>query len=173
MNSRMNILASIAIFCFGSLAMGCYAEAGTYVETQNSVVYDDSPTLVAIEPGVWVVSRQPTAVYYVNDCYWTYRQGNWYRSTDWDGTWVSMELAVVPTSIVHRNSARFVNYDSTFAARTRPLPNYHYGSADDRHGKIYAQPRVRRDDLGHQRQTNNNPWRKQPGMSNYGYSSGR
>lgn len=172
MSSRMNILASIAVFAFGSLAMGCYAEAGTYVESQDSVVYDDSPTLVAIEPGVWVVSRQPTAVYYVNDCYWTYRQGNWYRSTDWDGTWVSMDVAVVPTTIVHRNSARFVNYHSYIGAETRPLPHYHYGDLRDRHGKIHARPRIRRNDLG-TREQNNNPWRRRPGMSNYGYSSGR
>ena len=144
MKSRLNALAGFALMALGLVTMGCYAEAGTYVASESSVVYDDSPTLVAVEPGVWVMSRQPTAVYYVNDGYWTNRGGIWYRSSDWNGGWASVNANIVPVTIVHRDSTHYRYYNPPRHVATRPLPTRHYVAPTVRRG----QERVHHNEVG-------------------------
>lgn len=148
MKSRMNLLAGIAMMGMGMAAMGCYAAAGTYVATESAVVYDASPTLVAVEPGIWVVSRQPTAVYYVNDTYWTYRGGTWYRSSDWNRGWISVDVNIVPVTIVHRDSTRYVYYNPPRHATTRPLPPGHRATPGVRRGHDKHDKRVQHNEMG-------------------------
>jgi len=169
MNSRMNIFASVAMLGCGLLAMGCYAEAGTYVETQSAVVYDDSPTLVAVEPGVWVVSRQPTAIYYVNDSYWTYRGNTWYRSSDWEGSWVSVDVNIVPVTIVHRDSTRYTYYNPPRGVATRPMPPGHRATPGVRRGQTYDHnPHVRHNDVGATWQGNDDSHKHKRGKHGHG-----
>jgi hypothetical protein len=148
MKSRWNIFVGIVVMGFGACGLGCYAEAGTYVATDSAVVYDASPTLVAVEPGIWVVSRQPTAVYYVNDTYWTYRGTTWYRSSSWDGGWVSVDVNIVPVTIARQDSTRYVHYDPPRRMATRPLPPGDRVFPGVRRGQTKVNPHVHHNEMG-------------------------
>jgi len=148
MKSRMSLLAGIVMMGLGMSALGCYAEAGTYVETDNAVVYDASPTLVAVEPGIWVVSRQPTAVYYVNDAYWTYRGNTWYRSSAYNDGWISVDMNVVPVTIIHRDSTRYVYYNPPHGVATRPLPPRYRAEPVVRRGQTDVDRRMYHNEMG-------------------------
>src|SRR5262245_16565382 len=55
--------------------------------------------LALVEPGVWVVADYPHAVYFVDDAYWWWSDGVWYRSRRYDGGWVRVGLDVVPVRV--------------------------------------------------------------------------
>ena len=148
MKTRWSMLVGIVVMGFGACGLGCYATAGTYVATDSAVVYDDSPTLVAIDSGVWVVSRQPTAVYYVDDTYWTYRENTWYRSSSWNNGWVSVDVNIVPVTIVHRDSRRYVYYDAPRGMARRPLPPGNRVFPGVRQGQTNVDPRVHHNEMG-------------------------
>lgn len=148
MKSRMSMVAGLLMMGLALSSVGCYAEAGTYVATQSDVVYTDSPTLVAVEPGIWVVSHQPTAIYYVNDSYWTCRGNTWYRSSDWNGGWVTADVRIVPTVIVHRDSTRYVYYDPPRHATTRRIPPGHRETPGVRRGQTYGHTHARHNEVG-------------------------
>jgi hypothetical protein len=103
---------------------GCVAQAqvsGT-AEAEAPVAFVGTPTLVAVDSDVWVVSDADYATYYVDDYYWVYRDGSWYRSRAYDGGWVTIEVSVVPAVIVSRNHRAYVHYHGEATARTRPAP---------------------------------------------------
>lgn len=149
MKSGMSVFAAVVMMGTGALGLGCYAEAGTYVATSESaVVYDESPTLVAVEPGIWVVSHQPTAIYYIGDTYWSYRSGTWYRSSDWNGGWVSVDVNIVPVTIVHRDSTRYVYYNPPQGVATRRLPPGHWDRPGVRRGQTNVEHRRHHNEMG-------------------------
>jgi hypothetical protein len=145
MEPRMRVFA--LLIAFGSCGLGCFAQAGGYVETESNVIYDASPTLVAVEPGIWVVSRQPTTIYYVNDIYWTYRGGTWYRSSTWSGGWISADVNIVPVTIVRRDSRRYVYYDAPRGAPTRALPPGHRATPGVRRGHAHDERKPKNNEM--------------------------
>jgi hypothetical protein len=134
----LTFITSVLVLCvFG---FGCAARVAGFVETEPSAAFDKEPTLVAVEPGIWVVRRYPTPIYHVDGYYWTSSSGHWYHSKTWDGAWVHAELSVVPVSIVHRDHSRYVYYDGHHGARVRSLPPGHRQTPGVRRGHTSEAP---------------------------------
>jgi hypothetical protein len=116
------------------LNAGCAAQAQVSgsAEAEAPVVFVAPPTLVAVDANVWVVRDADYATYYVDDCYWVYRDGAWYRSRDYAGGWAVVEVSVVPPSIAARNPAVYVHYRGEATARTRSAPRGDGVARDER-----------------------------------------
>ncbi len=108
----------------GALGAGCvvHAQASGGAEATAPVVFVGTPTLVAIDGGVWVVRDSDYPVYYVDDSYWVIRDGVWYRSHAYDGGWLTVEVSAVPTTIVTRSHATYVHYRGSATAQIRSAP---------------------------------------------------
>jgi hypothetical protein len=113
---------------------GCAAEAqiSGSAQAEAPVVFVGTPTLVAIDSEVWVVRDSDYATYYVDDYYWVYRDGRWYRSRDYGGGWVLIEVSVVPAVIVSRNPTIYVHFHGDATARTRSAPRRDGFASDER-----------------------------------------
>jgi len=120
----LNIGSGLLMGCLASLCAGCaaHAQATGYMEADAPVVYAEPPMLVTVEPDIWVVQDSEVPVYYVDDYYWAYRGGAWYRSRSYDGGWVTIEATVVPVRIVNRDHRVYVHYHGIANAATRVAP---------------------------------------------------
>jgi hypothetical protein len=119
------VLGALAVIGFTSaVTVGCeaHAEATGTAEAQAPVAFVEAPTLVAVDSGVWVVRDSDRPVYFVEDSYWVYREGVWYRSRSYDSGWIVVEARIVPTVIVSRNHAQYVHYHGEATAQTRIAP---------------------------------------------------
>ena len=79
------------------------------------------PTMVEVNPGVWVVEDYPQPVFYSRNYYWRYSDGVWYRSaTLWDAP-VRVRVGYVPVRLRRIDSpAAYVYYRApTPVARVR------------------------------------------------------
>jgi hypothetical protein len=115
---------------FGSVALsaavligGCVGRAGGYAEVDAPVVFTAEPTLVLVEPGIWVVRDYDYSVYYVDDYYWVYRDDVWYRSRTYDGGWATVEVSTVPRPIFSRDHRAYVHYHGGPSAPARSAPH--------------------------------------------------
>lgn len=122
MKSQLGMLVGIVVMGFGALSVGCNAATKPNVTPESAATYEAPPTLVAVEPGVWVVSRQPTAIYYVEDSYWTSRGTDWYRSDSWNDGWELVDTDLVPDAIFNRNTSRNTYVEPPGSTATRVLP---------------------------------------------------
>ena len=68
----------------------------------------ESPALVYVSPGVYVIADYDEPVFYSNSVYWRYDDGVWYRSSRYSGGWtVAYNVPVVvrridrPATYVH------------------------------------------------------------------------
>jgi hypothetical protein len=108
------------------LSAGCVAHAHGHAhaaaDVEPAVVFYEPPPLVAIDSGVWVVPRYHTAVYYVDDAYWCFQGGVWYRMSYWDDGWATVNVNVVPSVIVHRTHSAYVYYEARAGAEVRRAP---------------------------------------------------
>src|SRR5688500_10264289 len=120
MKSKL-VLGSLA-FSAAALVAGCYGHAGAHAEVDTPVVFHEEPTLVVVEPGIWVVRDYDYAVYYVDDYYWVYRDDRWYRSRTYDRGWVTVEVSFIPRAIVRRDHHVYVRYRGGPNAQTRKAP---------------------------------------------------
>ena len=120
----LNIESALVMGCLASLPAGCAAhtQATGHMEVDAPVVFDEPPTLVTVEPDIWVVQDSEVPVYFVDDYYWAYRGGAWYRSPSYDGGWVTVEAIVVPQRIVNRDHRVYVHYRGVANATTRVAP---------------------------------------------------
>jgi hypothetical protein len=123
------LLGVLALVGTAALSTGCLvnARARATASADAPVVFSERPTLVAAGSGVWVVRASARATYYVDDYYWVWGDGAWYRSSTWSGGWVVVEANVVPTVIVKRDHTLYVNYSGEANAATKPAP----GAEDD------------------------------------------
>ena len=110
-----------------------YAEADAPVtpETDAPVTFTETPTLVTVDPDVWVVRDSDVPVYYVDNYYWVYRANVWHRSRSYDGGWARVEASVVPRTIVSRNHGAYVHYRGGANAPTRPAPREQLAGRSD------------------------------------------
>lgn len=120
------LFGALVLVGVGAFATGCaahaQAKANVGAEAEAPVVFTGTPTLVAVDSNVWVVRDAERPVYYVDDTYWVYRDGTWYRSRSYEGGWVVIEASAVPSSIATRNHATYVHYMGEATAQTRPAP---------------------------------------------------
>ena len=132
MKRNLAVLAIVGVTA--ALSAGCvaHAQASGSAEAESApVVFEGTPTLILVDSGVWVVRDHARAVYYVDEYYWVYRDGKWYRSQAYDSGWAVVEVAVVPGVIVHRDHKLFVNYHGEATAQTRPAPRPGEATAAD------------------------------------------
>jgi hypothetical protein len=106
------------------LGVGCAAQAQVSgsAEADAPVVFVGAPSLVEVDSNVWVVRDSDQPTYYVDDYYWVYREGVWYRSRAYDGGWIVVEVSIVPASIVTRRHAMYVHYHGDATAHVRSAP---------------------------------------------------
>jgi hypothetical protein len=134
---------------FGALALGatvfisgCVAGAGVYGQADAPVAFSEEPTLVVVEPDVWVVRDYDQAVYYVDGYYWVYRSDVWYRSPTYESGWTTVQVNVVPRLIVSRDHHAYVHYHGAAGAQTRKAPRERAaGAPDDRARSEHAEDR--------------------------------
>lgn len=124
-------LGAAALLTTGTGCFG-HAEAGAYTEADAPVVYEEEPTLVVVEPNVWVVRDYDYAVYYVDGYYWVYRDDGWRRSRAYDRGWMTVEVNIVPRIIVSRDHHAYVHYHGPSNATTRRAPREGGGPPDNR-----------------------------------------
>ena len=80
------------------MAAGACATRTVYVK-ERAAVRKPAPTMVEVNPGVWVVEDYPRPVFYADNYYWRYTDGVWYRSvTLWDAP-VRIRATYVPVHI--------------------------------------------------------------------------
>src|SRR5262249_28789667 len=118
-------LSGAVLLCGGCVAT---AHGSANMEADAPVVFTSEPTLVEVDSGVWVVRDSDQPVYFVNDDYWVFRDGIWYRSHAYEGGWIKVEVAVVPTVIVQRDHRMFVHYHGAATAQTRIAPRRGHGN---------------------------------------------
>jgi hypothetical protein len=123
----MNDLRLIgALAALGIAQIGCaHAQAkpsGT-LEPDAPVFFTEPPTLVAVDCGVWVVEDSERATYYVDDHYWAFKDGAWYRSSSWDRGWAVVLFHVVPGVISSRTHELYVHYHDALALK-QPAPRH-------------------------------------------------
>lgn len=93
----MKRLALLLVIPIGLLAAGC---TGTgYVETRGTARYSSQPSMVYIEPGVYVMEDYHQPVFYTDGYYWLYDDGYWYQSTYYTGGWSRVRVNYVPRSV--------------------------------------------------------------------------
>jgi hypothetical protein len=135
------VFALIVGAAWGSAGCVAYAHAGASADVEAPVTFAEPPTLVAVDGGVWVVQDSDYPVYYVDDSYWVFRDGTWYRSRSYEGGWVTVEVTAIPTVIVNRHHAEYVHYRGAAAAHTRPAPRRDEGErarAEDSHDRPHG-----------------------------------
>src|SRR5262249_36202869 len=117
----MNRQPLIVLVLIGATALvaGCAAEGQATGRARADApgVLPAAPTLVALDTSVWVVRDADRAVYYVQEHYWCYRDGDWYRSRSFDGGWKVVDSNVVPETIVTRNHEMYIHYHGEAMAR--------------------------------------------------------
>jgi hypothetical protein len=117
---RSKLLIGTLALGAAALVSGCVAHA--YGEADAPVAFSAEPTLVVVEPDVWVVRDYDYAVYYVDGYYWVYRGDVWYRSPTYERGWTTVEVNVVPRVIVSRDHHAYVHYHGAADAQTRKAP---------------------------------------------------
>jgi hypothetical protein len=127
----VRVLALVGVAAGFNAGCAAQAQVSGSAEAEAPVVFVGTPTLVAVDSGVWVVSDADYATYYVDDYYWVYRDGRWYRSRDYGGGWVLIEVSVVPVTIVSRNPTLYVHFHGDATARTRSAPRGGEGFASE------------------------------------------
>jgi len=130
------IVGAAALLTTGTGCFG-HAEAGAYSEVDAPVVFDEEPTLVVVEPNVWVVRDYDYAVYYVDGYYWVYRDEGWRRSRAYDRGWMTVDVTFVPRIIVSRDHHAYVHYHGPSNAPIRRAPRERVVGPDyhDRSGR--------------------------------------
>jgi hypothetical protein len=131
----LQLMLVFGVIVLGALGFGCAARTYASVETEETLTMDEAPTLVAVEPGVWVVRRYPSSIYMVDGQYWTCHGDTWYRSTTWDGAWLRVGVEIVPRTIARRDHAHYVYYEGNPGAPIRSLPPGHRETPGLRRGQ--------------------------------------
>jgi hypothetical protein len=105
---RLFLLSTVMIAA--SLAAGCrvgYSATGAY-----------APDLVYVSPGVQVIADYDEPIFYVDNYYWRFSGGTWYRSASYTGGWVYATPPVVIRRI--ERPEVYVHYRPAGVAHRQP-----------------------------------------------------
>src|SRR5262245_39141904 len=91
--TRVLALSATIVWSAGCVA---HAQGAVVGEADAPVVFTSEPTLVEVESGIWVVRDYDYPVYFVDNTYWVFKDGIWYRSSSYEGGWARVEVSVVP-----------------------------------------------------------------------------
>src|SRR5215831_6721634 len=141
-------------------AGGCYATGdvgvgATYATpapapveaAPGAVAYADTPDMVSVSPGVQVVADYDEPVFFVDDFYWRFNDGFWYRSNVYYGGWYFYErppVAVLridrPYAYAHYRPAGYVARSSVRYRPSEPIVRDHRAIAPAGRGQVYTAP---------------------------------
>lgn len=139
------LLSLLAVGFLWSASASCSG----HVRTQAAVTY---PSMVYVEPGLWVVAESERPIFYYDNYYWLYQQGLWYRSPYYTGGWVHWGAAPLPRTIRRIRRPRvYRHYKARPGQRVRRVPPRDY--------------RRRRDARPSRRRSSPPPRRPRPGRS--------
>lgn len=90
-------MTKLVVTALALTLMGSAASAQVSVEIRSPLItIGEPPPLVEVEPGIQVVRDFNEEVFFVDGYYWVKRRGRWYRSSQWDGSWVYVDRPYVP-----------------------------------------------------------------------------
>jgi hypothetical protein len=144
MSKRTLIMSSM--LCVGIGLAACSGGGGAVYggSVSAGVSYGVEPPLVEVEPDVWVVENYDEPVFYVDNSYWMWRGGHWYRSSYYDRGWVVVYEVPYRVRSIDRPHA-YVRYHARDGARWRQGPRGRVIVRDHRDRSTYSTPRERYD----------------------------
>jgi hypothetical protein len=123
--NNTRLISVLAVAAAAAAAnVGCMARTGVVAYAGPPAHYYryEPATLVYVGPEIWVVRDSAYPVYFCDGYYWAYYDYGWYRSRMYDGSWVSVDVYLVPHRIVRRDHQLYVHYHGTGVERTRFAP---------------------------------------------------
>ncbi|HVV87640.1 MAG TPA: hypothetical protein VHE35_31580 [Kofleriaceae bacterium] len=128
-----------ALLVTAALAGGCMVHGHAGVAYTSDGYASGNGDLVYVSPGVYAVADYDQPVFYSDDAYWLYRDGDWYRSGYYTGGWVHVRTPPSAVLSINRPTA-YVHYHG--AGRPRIQARDHRVNAFPRdHGNVrYHQP---------------------------------
>jgi hypothetical protein len=138
---RRALLALVSLVALAFLWTASSSCTG-HVRTEAVVAH---PSLVYVEPGIWVVAESDYPIFYLDNYYWMFHDGYWYRSRYYTGGWVYRPRSHVPARIGHIRYPRvYRNYRARPGMRTRKAPTRdHRRSRETRPPRRATPPRPR------------------------------
>jgi hypothetical protein len=82
-------------------------------EVRGSMQVASGPSLVQVEPSLWVLPDADAATYYDGASYWYVDSGGWYRRSYWNDPWLRIDIGGVPSGLAGHNHRTFVRYHGT------------------------------------------------------------
>jgi len=124
----------------GALVALLAADTGCVVSgSVRTHAYVETPNLVAIEPGVYVVADYDEPVFYNDGYYWTYRSGIWLRSYSYNSGFVRVYSVPYGVRRINRPYA-YRHYRARAGARVIRAPVRDHRSNYSRPGRSYSRP---------------------------------
>lgn len=113
------LAGALVVGLFGTT--GCVARAGYATPAPGAAVTvtTDAPSLAYVAPNVWVMQGYADPVFYVDNGYWMYRGGYWYRSYSYRGGWVRAGYVPYGIRTYVRNPYRYRHYRARRGVRVR------------------------------------------------------
>jgi hypothetical protein len=111
----------------------------------GATAHVESPDLVAVSPGVYVIADYHEPVFYSNGYYWLYSDGYWMRSSYYTGGWVRVRSVPVSVRRIDRPRA-YVRYSArgqVYRRDSRGTVRAHSRSQPARHQPARRGPAVR------------------------------
>jgi len=116
----MSYLLALAFAVPGASLAGCTPAGSVYVEPSIGAPL---PTLVYLEPGLWVVADSNDPLFYSDGYYWLYDAGLWYRSVSYRSGFARVHMRAVPREVLSVDRPRrYAHYRPPMNARVRTGP---------------------------------------------------
>ncbi|GAM09749.1 hypothetical protein OR1_02029 [Geobacter sp. OR-1] len=94
--------------------------------SRTIIIEDDVDFIYPPELGFYVGVGVPFDLFFLNNFYFTYRDGNWYRAPNHRGPWVTVERRHLPPGLRKHRLDRIRNYrDREYRVYERERDHYH------------------------------------------------
>ena len=100
---------SFIVLWSGITAAGIDVQLNINVETPDIVVAE-TPAVVLVLPGIYVVPDYPEELFFVSGFYWVVRSGHWFRCSSKEGRWVRVEGRRVPGGLLKIPRGKYKNW---------------------------------------------------------------
>ena len=101
-------------------ASGCVVRAQTSARVAPPPPPAARVSVVAVQPGVWVVEDYHQPVFFSNNVYWMWDGAYWYQTPVWGGGWNRVTVSAVPVTVRRIDRPRrYVRYRARGTVRRR------------------------------------------------------